>query len=95
MSRYVLVRDGGVMALLAVGACGQREPPSVGEQTGDSVPGRTADSDSDRFVGREPLGLEAVQVGVDDRRRTEIDPPVAYPYLHRSWSATSSGSSPR
>lgn len=48
MTRYTPVCLCGVMALLALGACGQREPPAAVEQTGHSVPGWTAYSDPDR-----------------------------------------------
>jgi hypothetical protein len=43
-----LVRMYGVMALLALGACGQREPSSAVEWAGDSVPRWTTHTDADR-----------------------------------------------
>jgi hypothetical protein len=48
MTLRTLVRLCGVMALLALGACGQREPSPGAERTGDSVPGWTAHADAGR-----------------------------------------------
>jgi hypothetical protein len=38
----------GVMTLLVLAACGQREPSSATERAGDAVPGWTAHTDADR-----------------------------------------------
>jgi hypothetical protein len=47
MTVRIVVRLCGVMALLVLGGCGQREPSSAAERTGDAVPGWTAHTDAD------------------------------------------------